>query len=171
MDLSFVKVLVRYDPNGDAESNQRQRARLKKLSDYCLQAKRKFLFEALVPSEADQAISIAQMQKDGIEPALWKMEGVDTAEMAAQVVAQAKSGGRDHVGVVVLGRGENETKVHHWLKIAAGVPGYIGFAVGRTIFWDPIQSFRKGSLNKDQAAQKICENYTSLVNLWLKDRS
>ena len=42
------------------------------------------------------------------------------------------------MGCIILGRGEDDAKVREWLSIAAAVPGFIGFAVGRTSFWDPL---------------------------------
>ena len=52
---TFCKVLVRYNPEGDAALNQRQAARLKQLSDYLHdQSQSRFMFELLVPAEKAQ---------------------------------------------------------------------------------------------------------------------
>ena len=53
-DPDFSKVLVRYNPAGDAEMNERQAKRLKRLSDWLHENDRKFLFELLVPAEDEQ---------------------------------------------------------------------------------------------------------------------
>uniref|UniRef100_UPI00397883F3 2-deoxy-5-keto-D-gluconate 6-phosphate aldolase domain-containing protein n=1 Tax=Pseudomonas aeruginosa TaxID=287 RepID=UPI00397883F3 len=79
--------------------------------------------------------AIRELQHAGVEPDLWKIEGLDRREDCEAVVAAARSGGRDHVGCIVLGRGENDQKVREWLGTARKVPGFIGFAVGRTVFW------------------------------------
>jgi myo-inositol catabolism protein IolC len=50
-DPDFSKVLVRYNPDGDAEMNRRQAERLARLSDWLHEHDRKFLFELLVPAE------------------------------------------------------------------------------------------------------------------------
>jgi 5-dehydro-2-deoxygluconokinase len=84
------------------------------------------------------------------------------------VVQAARRGGRDKVGCIVLGRGEDDKKVREWLATAAAVPGFIGFAVGRTTFWDPLVSFRKGEISRDAAVQKIAGLYKEWVSLFEK---
>ena len=50
-DPDFTKVLVRYNPDGDAADNREQLTKLKRLSDWLRAHERKFLFELLVPAE------------------------------------------------------------------------------------------------------------------------
>ena len=76
-----------------------------------------------------------------------------------KVVAAARRGGRAKVGCIVLGRGEDEKKVEEWLRTAAGVPGFIGFAVGRTTFWDPLIDWRAGKSSREQAVAEIARRY------------
>jgi myo-inositol catabolism protein IolC len=188
-DPTFVKVLVRYNPAGDAVANQRQLKRLKKLSDYLLQTKKPFLFELIVPptptqlaesgeskENFDQAIrpklmveSIKAIQMAGIEPAVWKLEGVDKPEDAKAVVAQVQSHGRK-AGVITLGRGESKEHVQKWLAVGAKISGIIGFAVGRTIFWQPLVEYKAGQINRNAAVEKIAQNYADFSELWLKER-
>jgi 5-dehydro-2-deoxygluconokinase len=84
-------------------------------------------------------------------------------------VKQAQSGGRK-VGVITLGRGESKDKVKEWLSVGAKIPGIIGFAVGRTIFWDPLVEFRAGKIDRKIAAEKIAACYTEFVELWQNER-
>jgi myo-inositol catabolism protein IolC len=187
-DPTFVKVLVRYNPEGDGEMNKRQLGRLKRLSDYLAQKKRPFLFELIVPSTAtqlsnlggskekyDQELrpklmvdSLKEIQDAGVEPAIWKLEGVDKPESAQAVVKQAQSGGRK-VGVITLGRGESKEKVQEWLKVGAKIPGIIGFAVGRTIFWNPLADFKAGKITKKEAVERVAQNYQEFTELWLNE--
>ncbi len=187
---SFAKVLVRYNPEASRELNQRQLERLKKISDYCHSHENKFLFELLVPATPSQLAQFSgnpsqydkelrpklmigamkEMQEFGIEPDLWKLEGIETLEDSQKVSLQAKDQGRDKVGVIVLGRGENAEKVKHWLTIAAKVPGIIGFAVGRTIFWEPLKAVKEGKITHAEAAEQIGKNYKSFCDLWVKAR-
>jgi 5-dehydro-2-deoxygluconokinase len=187
-DPTFVKVLVRYNPEGDAVMNKRQLQRLKKLSEYLTQKKRTFLFELIVPSTAaqlaklggskekyDQELrpklmveSIKEIQDAGVEPAIWKLEGVDKPESAKAVVKQAQSGGRK-VGVITLGRGESKEKVQEWLKVGAKIPGVIGFAVGRTIFWEPLADHKAGKTTRKEAIEKVAQNYQEFTELWLNE--
>ncbi len=186
---TFLKVLVRYNPESEATLNVRQLQRLKKLSDYLIATNRPFLFELIVPATSEQLVklggskekydtelrpqlmveSIKQIQDAGVEPAIWKLEGVDKPESAKAVVAQAQSNGRK-AGVITLGRGESKEKVQEWLKVGASIPGIIGFAVGRTIFWDPIVEFRTNKIDRLQAVEKIAQNYMAFVDLWQTQR-
>ena len=82
------------------------------------------------------------------------------------VADAARADGRDEVGCVVLGAGADEATVAHWLEEAAQVDGFIGFAIGRTIFWEPISQWRDGSIDADTAATLIAENYRRTVELY-----
>jgi len=188
---TFCKVLVRYNPAGDAALNRTQAARLKRLSDYLRTANRsRFMFELLVPPERTQLAAlggdaraydvslrpelmvqvIEALQDAGVDPDVWKIEGLDRREDCERIVAAARRGGRDRVGCIVLGRGEDDRKVHEWLGIAAGVPGFIGFAVGRTDFWEPLVGFRAGKLTRDAAVSEIARRYREFVDIFEKGK-
>ena len=185
-DPNFSKVLVRYNPDGDAELNQRQAARLKRLGDWLREHGRKYLFELLVPAEPAQLESvggdtdrydaelrpelmrrtIVELQEAGIEPDVWKIEGIDTQEDCQRISDTARRDGRDGVICVVLGRGADDAKVDHWLRQGAPVDGYAGFAIGRTIWWDALKGFLSGDLEREAAAQQIADNYLRFVNVY-----
>ena len=185
---TFCKVLVRYNPEGDAALNTRQNARLKRLSDYLHKTGRKFMFELLVPAEKAQLErvrgdkkaydrelrpglmirAIETLQDAGVEPDVWKIEGLDQRADCVRMVQAARRGGRSEVSCIVLGRGEDDKKVMEWLRAAAGVPGFIGFAVGRTTFWDPLVAWREKKLSHEEAAAKIASNYKGWVELFEK---
>jgi myo-inositol catabolism protein IolC len=185
---TFCKVLVRYNPEGDSVLNQRQATRLKQLSDYLHKNNRLYMFELLVPPEPSQldrfkgdkkaydrelrpalmVKAIQQLQDAGIEADVWKIEGLDRREDCQKIVAAARRGGRDKVGCIVLGRGEDDKKVREWLAVAAGVPGFIGFAVGRTTFWDPLVNFRANKITRDAAVSQIATLYRQWVSLFEK---
>ena len=186
-DPTFCKVLVRYNPEGDRALNQVQAGRLKRLSDYLAGATRSyFMFELLVPAEKAQldalkgdkkaydlqvrprlmVQAIRELQQAGVEPDLWKIEGLDRHEDCEAIVAAARAGGRDHVGCIVLGRGENDQKVREWLGIARKVPGFIGFAVGRTVFWQPLVDWKAQKATREQAVARIATRYREFVDLF-----
>jgi myo-inositol catabolism protein IolC len=189
---TFCKVLVRYNPEGDPALNQRQAARLNRLSDY-LHAKgpSRFMFELLVPPEKEELAevhgdksaydreirprlmvgAILQLQEAGVEPDVWKIEGLDRREDCEKVVAAARGDGRDKVGCIVLGRGENDEKVHEWLTTAAQVPGFIGFAVGRTVFWEPLVGWRDKKTPREAAVAEIARRYRQFVEVFEKARA
>jgi myo-inositol catabolism protein IolC len=185
-DPDFSKVLVRYNPDGDAEMNERQRERLKRLADWLHERDRKFLFELLVPAEEEQLAqvdgdedrydaelrpelmrrTITEFQDAGIEVDIWKIEGIDDRADCETLARQARSGGRDGVVCVVLGRGASDEKVDHWLTQGAPVEGYVGFAIGRSIWGDPLKAFLDGSLERGEAAQQIADNYLRFIKVY-----
>ena len=101
---------------------------------------------------------------------MWKIEGIERKEDCQTVVTAARRGGRDKVGCIVLGRGEDDRKVRQWLTTAAAVPGFIGFAVGRTTFWDPLVNYRANKIPRDTAVAQIAASYRSWVDLFEKAR-
>lgn len=185
-DPDFSKVLVRYNPAGDRAQNDEQLAKLKRLSDWLTERDRKFLFELLVPAEPDQLAqvggdadrydaelrpplmrqAIAEIQDAGIEVDVWKIEGVEERADCEMLVAQARSGGREGVSCVVLGRGADDAKVDHWLQQAAPVDGFVGFAIGRSIWWNPLKAYVDGKIERIAGAQQIAENYLRFVEVY-----
>jgi myo-inositol catabolism protein IolC len=171
MNPTFAKVLVRYDARGDAALNARQLARLRRLTDYLAATRRRFIFELLVPPDpAPQATllmeAIRQCQDAGVEPDVWKIEGLDQRHDAEMVVETARRGGRDTVGCIVLGRGSDEQAVLRWLNTAAGVSGFIGFAIGRTTWWDAIAAWRSSTISREAAAAKIAARFQEWADVF-----
>ena len=185
---TFCKVLVRYNPGADKDMNQRQAKRLRELSDHLKKTNRLYMFELLVPAEPQQlkqcgddkkrfdrevrpglmVQAIHELQDAGIEPDVWKIEGLDSRDDCAKVVTAVRRGGRDKVGCIVLGRGEDDKKVRQWLQVAAPVPGFIGFAVGRTTFWEPLVAYRDKKASREDAAKRIAASYREWVDLFEK---
>jgi 5-dehydro-2-deoxygluconokinase len=148
------------------------------------------MFELLVPAEKAQleevqgdknaydlevrprlmVQAIHQLQDAGVEPDVWKVEGLDRSEDCERIVASAHRADRDRVGCIVLGRGEDEKKVHGWLKTAAQVSGFIGFAVGRTTFWDPLVNWRDKKITRESAVAKIAHRFRMWVDIFEKAR-
>ena len=118
------------------------------------------------PSGAGKTTIGKELQNNGIEPDIWKLEGVEDFDELKAVVEQTRSQGRQNVGVVVLGRGESEEKVRLWLTVAAKIPGVVGFAVGRTIFKQALLDYHQGAVKREEAARVIAQNYKSFVDLF-----
>lgn len=189
-DPTFAKVLVRYNPQDDDAMNRRQASRLRALSDYCRDAGRRLMFELLVPATEAQMASvngdkdvydlrlrptlmieaISALQGAGVEPDVWKIEGLDRREDCEAVVRQARRSGRDRVSCIVLGRGADDSKVRAWLETAAPVPGFIGFAVGRTSFFSAVADYEAGKVGREEAAQRIGTQYAQWIDIFERAR-
>ncbi len=186
-DPDFSKVLVRYNPDDDPAMNTQQLERLKRLADWLHDNDRKFLYELLVPATDEQLTSvdgdgerydaelrpelmrraITDAQDYGVEVDIWKIEGVDARDDAVMLAEQVRSGeGREGVKCVLLGRGASTAKVEQWLEAAATVEGFIGFAIGRSIWWDALKSFLANELDRGAAASQIADNYLHFVDVY-----
>jgi 5-dehydro-2-deoxygluconokinase len=187
---TFVKVLVRYNPESDEAMNRRQAARLRELADYTHKNGLHFMFELLVPMTHEQSdrldgdqhlydhdlrpslmiAAIKELQNAGVEPDVWKIEGLDRRDDCAAVVTAARRDGRSKVGCIVLGRGSNEAGIIAWLKAAAPVSGFIGFAVGRTTFWDALVALRDKKTTREEAVEAIANRYVEWVKVFEETR-
>lgn len=174
---AYAKALVRYRPDGDAELNQRQLSRLKELGDWCREHRIGYLIEPLVSPTDDEKVRYGQEMFDrtirprltvemirqfhvaGVEPDIWKIEGMETAEDYEMVSQTARADGRAHVGIVILGRAEDVEHVDRWLVAGKYVDGVCGFAVGRTIFWEAIHALHEGTITREQAVEQIAKLY------------
>jgi myo-inositol catabolism protein IolC len=184
---TFCKVLVRYNPEGDQALNRRQSERLNRLSDYLRGSSQSlFMFELLVPPEKSQldefkgdkkaydvelrpslmVQAIRELQEAEVEPDVWKIEGLDRREDCASVVSVARRDSRDDVGCIVLGRGEDDKKVREWLATAASVPGFVGFAVGRTDFWEPLVGWLAKKITREDAVAEVARRYREFVDIF-----
>ena len=184
---TFGKVLVRYNPEGDAGLNKRQEDRLRRLSEYLARTKRLFMFELLVPPEKAQLErlggqaaydrelrpklmieTIRALQDAGVEPDVWKIEGLDQRQDCKKIVEVTRRDGRTKVACIILGRGSDEKNVLRWLRTAAGVPGFIGFAVGRTTWWDAMTAWRGNQISADAAIAQISTRFREWVDVFEK---
>jgi len=188
LDPDFSKVLVRYNAEGDQEMNERQSAKLRQLSEWLHERHRKFLFELLVPAEPAQLEkvggsddrydvelrpqlmmeAILQLQNAGVEPDIWKIEGISDREACNEIATLCRREGRDKVSCVVLGRGASDEKVDEWLRAAAGLDGYIGFAIGRSIFAEAVKAYAADPDGFDRAAavESIARKYMRFIEVY-----
>jgi 5-dehydro-2-deoxygluconokinase len=114
--------------------------------------------------------AIAELQDAGVEPDVWKIEGVEERSDCERIAAQCRRDGRDGVVCVVLGRGADDARVDHWLRQGAPVEGYVGFAIGRSIWGDPLQGLIDGDLSRDAATEQIAANYLRFVDVYRSAR-
>ncbi len=187
LDTTYVKVLVRYNVEGDADMNERQAARLAELGEYLSDRENRFLFELLVPATPEQieqaggdndryeqeirpslmVAAIKELQDSGVNPDVWKLEGLDSTEKMQAVGDQVREANPD-AGIIILGRGESAEKAEQWLRMGARVDNAIGFAVGRTVFKDALSEYAAGKISRQDAVNKISGNYSFFVKVWQK---
>lgn len=184
---TFCKVLVRCNPEGDRPLNVRQVRRLKRLSNYLHEkSESRFMFELLVPPEKEHlalvdgdrkaydlmlrpalmAWAIEELQQAGVEPDVWIIEGLDRRQDYERVVRAARKGGRDNVGCISPARGQDGQKVRERFATACEVPGFIGFAVGRTSFWNALVDWQRGKTTREQAVAEIARRYSEFVEIF-----
>jgi myo-inositol catabolism protein IolC len=187
-DPDFSKVLVRYNPEGDQAMNERQTVRLRRLSEWLHERSRKFLFELLVPAEPGQLEAVGrseerydgelrpqlmmeailQLQNGGVEPDIWKIEGIDDREACREIAQLVRREGRDRVSCIVLGRGASDDKVDEWLRAGSGLDGYIGFAIGRSIFGQAVKDYAADpdGFDRDAAVGRIASSYLRFIEVY-----
>lgn len=188
-DPDFMKVLVRYNPDDPLEVRDTQLSRLNAVSDWAAREGRRWLFELLVPATPEQladgggpdgydreirpgltATVIAQLQAGDVRPTIWKLEGYDTTAGAEQVLATVAAD-RDHpASCIVLGRDAPVARVEDWLRIAAAEPGYAGFAVGRTIWEQPLRAHLAQQIDADQLVEEVAHTYSGLIRTYADAR-
>lgn len=188
---TFAKALIRFNPDGDAAMNRRQTTRLKQLSDYCRDVRQPFMCELLVPATAAQLAhangfkktfdllirpplmlkAIHSLQDAGIEPDVWKIQGLDRRSDCEHVVATARRNGRGKVGCIVLGHDAEEDQVVRWIETAASVPGIIGFAVGRTTFWHAVAAYVAKQVTRAEAVSLVARRYREWVAVFEQARA
>jgi myo-inositol catabolism protein IolC len=190
-DPDVTKVLVRHNVQGDAAGNALQATRLRELSDWLAARERTFLLELLVEPTAEQLdrvggrreefertlrpplieAAIRELQDAGVEPGIWKVEGLDDPADARAIAEVARRDGREHVVCVVLGSGAEAQRVEGWLRTAAATEGFAGFAIGRSIWWPPLRALKEGEIDAEQAAREIARGYLRFVEVFEQARA
>ena len=110
--------------------------------------------------------AIEAIQDFGIDVDIWKIEGVDERSDCEMLAEVSRRDGRDGVVCVLLGRGASDAKVDHWLRQAAPDAGFVGFAIGRSIWWDALKGFLDGSISREDASDQVAANYLRFVEVY-----
>jgi myo-inositol catabolism protein IolC len=183
------KVLIHDNPGLPLKDREEQANKLAGISSWAKQANRQFIVELLVGGtdedmakvdgdsdrydreiRPDLTVQVIEFLQDhGVEPAIWKIEGLAQREDAERIAATARRGGRDG-RCIVLGRHAPQEQLDEWLKVAAPVEGFVGFAIGRSNWWDALEGRLDGSLDEDAAREQVAANYTHFVQTYLAAR-
>jgi len=181
-----AKVLVRDNPGLDMGDRAQQAQRLAEVSAWATAGGHALILELLVPATDDDLAKVDGnvdryddeirprltvqamefLQDRGVEPAIWKIEGLARRESAERIAATARRDGRS-AQCIVLGRHAPAEQLNEWLRIAAPVDGFLGFAIGRSIWWDVVEGRLAGELDEAEARKRIAANYTGFVRTYL----
>ena len=170
----YVKILIRYNPSNN-EINKRQLEVLSLIDSFCRKNKYKVLLELLVPKAKEEidtknydtllrykkTIESIKEIKTKIKVNVWKLEGFSKKQWESVIKSTNKES-----KIIFLGRGEDKLKVSKWMKDASGNKEIIGFAIGRTIFLEPLQEYQNRKATKEETIRKISDNFNYFVNLW-----
>ena len=169
---NWAKALVHHLPTDPEADKAVQLERLRELSDFLAAENIPFMFELIVgegePDDngvpgADVEVlrqSMAEIQDAGIRVSAWKVQGLASTEDAALIAAQA--GGSEHPApCVVLGAGAPSEVIEHWLDVASATDGFSGFAIGRSIWGEPVTQWLDGKLSRESAIAGIAATYRS----------
>lgn len=166
----FAKVVVKVASREQNDVSDLTKNNLKKLSDYCHSHEVKFLLELISDSNVNLILkTIVELQDVAVEPDVWKIEGMESDLDYLSIVQEARKNGRDNVSIVILGRGEDKETVEGWIKASSKIPGIIGFAIGRTIFWRPVIEFNSAKITKERAIEQISQNYIHFYKLFTEE--
>lgn len=185
-DPDFGKALVRFNPAADPPADRPQLDRLRLLGDCLRRQGRGFLVEVLVPPTETQMgeagdihtyeievrpglieAAMSRIQAHGVEPDVWKLEGIDSLTAAARVAGRARAEERwSHVSCTVLGAGAPDERVRTWLEVAARTDGYEGFAIGRSIWRDPLLGYLRGELDREAVSAEVAKRYLDFVRVY-----
>jgi myo-inositol catabolism protein IolC len=183
------KVLLRDNPALDRAQREAQANKVAEISSWARHEGRELIVELLVAGTDDDLASVEGdtdrydrevrpgltvqvlefLQDHGVEPAIWKIEGLAQRADAERIAATARRGGRDG-RCIVLGRHAPQEQLDEWLRVAAPVEGFVGFAIGRSTWWDALEDRIAERIDEATARRRIAENYTHFVRTYLDAR-
>jgi 5-dehydro-2-deoxygluconokinase len=174
---TFVKVLVRFRPDDGEEIREGQWEKLGALQAWCRGAGKPLVIEVLVPrrQESEEAFEtagrpevlagfIGEAYRRGLVPEFWKIEGTLAPE-GARMIDRAIAA-RPQCRQIILGKAADLATIERWFAAASGSPTAVGFAIGRSVFWEPSTAFLAGTSAASESAENICANYLRLVSAW-----
>jgi 5-dehydro-2-deoxygluconokinase len=155
--------------------------KLDALQAWCRGAGRPLVIEILVarrgePEDEFEAVGrpamlagfISEAYRRELAPQFWKIEGTLAREGARTIdrAVAANAACRQ----IILGKAAEIATIGRWFAAAADSPTASGFAIGRSVFWEPSAAFLSGTKTADQAAADIADNYLLLVDVWRQSR-
>ncbi len=174
---AFVKVLARYRRDDHAETVAEQWVKLDALQAWCRRAGKPLVLEVLVARKQEPegefeasgrpamlAEFIAEAYRRGLTPEFWKIEGTLAPEGARTIDAAVAA--NPSCRQIILGKAADLSTIDRWFGACANSTTAVGFAIGRSVFWEPSAAFLEGKQSAAQAAADISATYLSLIEAW-----
>jgi 5-dehydro-2-deoxygluconokinase len=178
---AFVKVLVRHRSDDEPATIRGQWEKLDALQAWCRAEDKPLVVEILVarrdePEQAFEAVGrpamlagfIGEAYRRGLTPGFWKIEGTLSPE-GARTIDEAIAA-HPACRQIILGKAADAATIHRWFAAAAASRTAAGFAIGRSVFWEPSVAFLTGAQTADRASAGIAANYLQLVDAWQRSR-
>ncbi|MEN2741639.1 DUF2090 domain-containing protein [Microbacterium sp. X-17] len=181
----WAKPLLFLNVEGDAIDNHRQLESTLVLQRWLQEHGGQLLVEILIPPEPAQldrvggdlsryrlelipdlvVAAMESVQQAGIRPNLWKVEAAASVDGARKIGQAAVASGVD---CLILGSGESLETVGDWLAVGKTIPGYRGFAVGRTIWQEPVETWAHDK-DDEQLRSEVARRYTYLATAFTRE--
>ena len=178
---AFAKVLVRHREDLPPDVVEAQLTMLEDLQQWSSAKGKPLVLEVLVTGATEDAAFeregrprlladyIRRAYARKIVPDYWKIEGVPDAD-AMRIVDGAileREGPRQ----LILGKGAGLETVGRWFESARGAASAAGFAIGRTVYWEPACEYLLGRAAADDAVHRMAANYLAVIELWRRARA
>jgi 5-dehydro-2-deoxygluconokinase len=178
---AFVKVLARHRSDDDPAVQAEQWKKLDALQAWCRAAGKPLVLEVLVArkDEAEDEFEaagrpamlagfIADAYRRGLTPEFWKIEGTLAPQGARTIDAAIAA--HPACRQIILGKAAELATIDRWFAACAASATASGFAIGRSVFWEPSAAYLEGSLTADRAAAAIAGTYLKLIEAWDSSR-
>jgi hypothetical protein len=174
-----VKTLIFHSPSDDPERKERQIRLLKRIQDWCQKNQYDYMVEIIINQSENSTrsrvletglfpelrLTMAELSSAGIAPEIWKIEGLDSEDHTKQI-GELKIFEEFNAKLIVLGSGASLVDVSTWVGNAAKAPNYTGFAVGRSVWQEPIGKYLNSTINAREMITQVARNFRSLVNTY-----
>jgi myo-inositol catabolism protein IolC len=181
-----VKVLVVHNPSMPPDRRGRQAARCRQAMNWAREHSLPFMLELLTPPTPEQlrraggtrkqfdasmhadlvAGAIQDLRQAGVEPDIWKLEPLPAVADYQAIAGLCRAGGRTAVTCLLLGGGADIDLVEHWLADIRRVEGFSGFAIGRSLWKEPLTAYYAGAAMEEKTVKAIAERLERLITVF-----
>ena len=188
VDPDYVQTLINYNP--ESPEAAAQASRIAPLFKWLGTQSRQFMLELQVLPTEQQISSaggreawvsktrpglirkaVSELKDQGARPDVWKLEPMPDVQQYERTIEAIRSEGCQNAVAVVLGGGATTEAVDDSLRRCAKVDGFIGFAVGRSVWADGLQRLAKGDCDGPAAAKSIGDNFRHFTHVFSKAKS